>query len=188
MNNIVAVFVYVFAPESVETEADAFWCFSSFMDETNVKVHKLVGTAGSLFSRYDADLARHLENCELEPGIFALRWFSLFFARDLPLPQVVRLWDALLVDPMRFDLCGYFCVAIILSCREELISTGNVMMLAEILQSAPSKASLDLILKKAWAICALERREQSPPFPQLSAADMVQEVAGAFFTGLFNRF
>lgn len=201
MNDIAAVILYALAPGSdiQEAEADAFWCFTGLMleiqerfiqsvDETNGGVHKIVGTSGSLLSKYDPDLARHLCSCELEPGIFALRWFSLLFARDMALPDVVRLWDALISDPKRYELCGHLCAVLVMSCREELLSTANVMVIAEALQAAPSKGTLGDNLRKAWAVCALERRTQTPPFPPLSAADVVQEVAGAFFSGLFKKF
>lgn len=201
MNDIAATILFALAPgsEAAEAEADAYWCFSGLMleikerflqtvDETSSGVHKLVGTSDSLLSKYDPDLARHLQNCELEPGIFALRWFSLLFARDLSLPEVVRFWDAQIADPKRYELCGHICMVLVMSVRQELMGTANVMDMAEILQGAPKKMSLDMQLKKALAVCALERRPQTPPFPQLSAATVVQEVAGAFFTGLFNRF
>merc|ERR1719491_705844 len=140
--------------ESPEAEADAFWCFSGLMseirerflqtvDETNSGIHKLVGTSGSLLSKYDPELANHLGTCELEPGIFALRWFTLLFARDMTLLEVVRLWDAQIAGARGFELCGHFCLSLVMSCREDLLSTANVMVMAEVLQAAPRKGDLD---------------------------------------------
>lgn len=201
MNDIAAVIMHVFSvgSESLEAEADAFWCFNGLMseirerflqtvDETSSGIHKLVGTSGSLLSKYDPELANHLATCDLEPGIFALRWFTLLFARDMTLPEVVRLWDAQIAGARGFELCGHFCMSLVMGCREDLLSTANVMVMAEVLQAAPRKDAVDANLRRAWAICSLERRPQMPPFPQLTATDVVQEVAGAFFSGLFNRF
>jgi len=184
---------------SLDAEADAFWCFSLILedmkdlflqdiDQLTGTLHALIGNTSSLLSKYDPDLAAHLSNCDLEPGIFGLRWFRVFFSQDLALADVVRLWDAVLADPFRFRLVGHFCVAIILSCRDELLATRNVVALASIMQGAPQRGDMPAHIKRALALYTLERREQSPTFPPPSTVDVLQEAAGAFIKGFFQRF
>merc|ERR1712050_699385 len=178
-----------------DAESDAFWCFNALMgkveprftetlDSVSGSVHKFVGNESSLLRKYDDELATHLADCGLETGIFAVRWFTLLFASDMALPDVVELWDSLFSDPTNFDVCGHVCVAMLLAHRQELLGTNNVMALAEILQVATRSSDWKTHLAKAWALYTLEKREQAPVFPPLSAKDVVQEVAGAFFHGL----
>ena len=41
------------------------------------------------------------------------------------MPDVMRLWDTLLTDRNRFTFLTYFCVAVVLSIRNELIEKND---------------------------------------------------------------
>lgn len=216
-----AVIHAVGAASAANAEMDALWCFTALMQrlkdrflqgtEANAAaVQGFVGTDESLLSKYDPELARHLEAHELEPGIFALRWSTLLFARDLEVADLLRVWDVLIAQPPQPGpkLAGCLCTALVMACRERLLSTSNVMDMAEVLQSAPrdhlagfrgaspdlqvgqgvAGAAAALCVRRALALRALEQRPQQPPFPPLAAAALVQQMAGAFFHGLVNRF
>jgi len=198
MHEIAAMILYVLRADTGSAEADAFWCFCAFMKEIKSNflevdgavgaVHTAVGTDSSLLSKYDPILAAHLDRCELEPGIFVLRWITLFFARDIALPEILKLWDLLLADASPLELCRHVSVALLLDSRERLLGTTNVMELAEILQAAPKQVSVPALIQKARAFSALERRAQVPAFPPMSAVNVVQHVAGAMFQGFFGKF
>lgn len=198
MHEIAAMILYVLRADVGSAEADAFWCFCAFMKEIKGNflevdgaagaVHEAVGTDSSLLSKYDPALAEHLSRCELEPGIFVLRWITLFFARDIALPELLNLWDLLLADSSPLEFCRHVSVALLLDSRERLLGTSNVMELAEIMQAAPRHVSVTALIQKARAFSALERRAQVPAFPPMSAVNVVQHVAGAMFQGFFGKF
>jgi len=189
MNEIAAVIFYVMSVDPDSAEADAFWCFSSLMaeikggfiqalDQSCEGVQASVGIAERLLRTYDPDLARHLHKNECPLAVFSFRWCALLFAQDASLADVVRLWDSLIADPRRFEFVVHISLAATLACREELLRTEDEGALAEILRSAPRHKSIDDLLRRAWAICALERRKQAPPFPVKSASQLVHEISG----------
>lgn len=198
MHEIVAVILYALRDNADSAEADAFWCFCALMKDikgnfTEVahlrgEIHAAIGTESSLLSKYDPELSAHLARCELEPGILVPRWVILFFARDIPLPELLQLWDLLLADTERCQLCRYMIVVLLLSSRDSLLGTSNMIELAEIIKAAPREISFNTLLQRTRAFSALERREQVPAFPPMSAVNVVQHVAGAVLQGFFGKF
>eukprot|EP00913_Durusdinium_trenchii_P019647 g18470.t2 len=81
-----------------------------------------------------------------------------------------RLWDALLADPRRFEFADDLVLALLLLTRGDLLQRDDVGGLAESLLAAPLVVDLELLLRRAYAICAL-RRQHGPndqmPFPKL---------------------
>ena len=205
MSDMAAVIVSVLRQEPDYSDADGFWCFAALMSELKVRLRDVDRTAAflqslvgagasdeSVLGRYDAELAEHFGALGFEPGVVVMRWFMLLFAREIaasesPLCDVVAWWDAFLADPSRFELPGYACVALLLEHRDDLLETGNVLDLAEKLQSLPEEGFSSLI-RKAWAICLFERRKGAPPFPPPSTAKVVRDMAGSFFSGIFTHF
>ena len=45
-------------------------------------------------------------------------------------------------------------------------------------RAAPRRGDLENLLRQAWAICALERRNQTPPFPMRTAKQAFQDLSG----------
>jgi hypothetical protein len=130
-----------------------------------------------LLRNYDPDMARLLARQELPPFVWCFRWISLLFAQDLTLPDVIRLWDSLVADPLRFQFVMYVAVAAVLEKREELLRPDvKQFALVEALQSAPRDADFSSLLRRAWAICAFERRAQTPPFPVKSALQVLENI------------
>mmetsp|Transcript_123173 Transcript_123173/g.200360 ORF Transcript_123173/g.200360 Transcript_123173/m.200360 type:complete len:392 (+) Transcript_123173:95-1270(+) len=191
MNEVAAVILFVVgAGEDPEVaEADAFWCFTELvveikenfiqaMDDSDEGIHALVACVSRLLRSYDPQLARHLQEAELSPFVFAFRWCTVLFAQDATLPDVVRLWDSLIADPNRFNFCVHLCLAFVLAHREELLQIDKQFTLAEVLQNAPRRTDFEQALRRSFAICAFERRVQTPPFPPRSTAmQVVDELA-----------
>lgn len=187
MNEVAAVILHVLASDAsiapASLEADCFWCFSELMVEIKENfmvsmdhdaeegIRALIGGVQTLMQNYDPELARHLRQAELPPFVFAFRWCTLLFAQDALLPDVVRLWDSFIADPRRFEFCVHTCLAVVLAHREELLKTDKTFTLAEVLQNAPKETDFDLQVRRAMAICAFERRQQTPPFPVKSVLD-----------------
>lgn len=218
MTHMAAVLLYVFtaaaAPSEIAgAEADAFWCFAALLAEIKTRisdvqhstasVHGLVGTSDSLLCKYDSELAQHFEALGFEPGVVCLRWFMLLLAKDAELLELLIYWDAFLADLKRFELAGYLCLAFLLHHRDALLESSSLLDLAELLQQLPSR-DLDKpaensvnsvngssVLRVAVAFRRFEERSAKgtmPPFPQRSGVEVVQGVAGAFFSGIFSNF
>jgi len=189
MNEVAAILVYVMSPDPDFAEADAFWCFSELMteikpgfmqslDNSNTGINALIGNVDRLLKAYDVELSKHLQNAGFPASVFMFRWCGLLFAQDTNLPDVVRLWDSLLADPCRFELVVHTCLAALLTCREQLLRTNDQGALGEVMRGALRRAEFDMLIRRSWAVCALERRKQTPPFPVKSASQMVQELSG----------
>lgn len=180
MNEVAAVLLYVMSGDPEFAEADAFWCFNELMveikegfmqalDHSHEGIHAKADTVQWLLFRYDPDLAKHLQKQELSLFVFVLRWCTVLFAQDATLPDAIRLWDAMLADPRRFEFCLHLCASSILAHREQLLESEKQITLAEILQSAPRSCEFESQVRRACAICAFERRPQNPPFPPRAA-------------------
>lgn len=175
MNEIAAVLLYVMSAET-DAETDAFWCFSEMMaeikdgfmqalDHSGEGVYGMVEEISQMLRSYDPQLARHLARAELSLFVFVLRWCTVLFAQDATLPDVLRLWDSFIADPNRYGFVVHVCVAVILGKRDELLATDKQFELAEIMQAGPRGTDFEALLKKAFAICAFERRSLPPQFP-----------------------
>ncbi|KAI8922983.1 rab-GTPase-TBC domain-containing protein [Entophlyctis helioformis] len=48
--------------------------------------------------RVDPELYRDMKHKKIEPIFFSFRWLSVLFTQEFPLPDVIRVWDALFAD------------------------------------------------------------------------------------------
>jgi len=199
MNEVAAILFYVMSSSAAEfAEADAFWCFTELMgeikdgfiqamDNTEDGVHAITGSVARLLESYDPEVALHINDAGLPPLVWAFRWCSVMFAQDLPLPDVMRLWDSLIADPRRYELVIYTAVAAVLLMRDELLGSDKPFTLGELLQHAPKNKDFDTLWRYSLAICAFERRAQPPQFPPprperdklREAAEKAEEMARA---------
>eukprot|EP00927_Polykrikos_kofoidii_P019033 TRINITY_DN18871_c0_g1_i3.p1 TRINITY_DN18871_c0_g1~~TRINITY_DN18871_c0_g1_i3.p1 ORF type:complete len:799 (-),score=175.84 TRINITY_DN18871_c0_g1_i3:77-2473(-) len=192
MNEVAAIIFYVMtsgAPEQQDnTEADAFWCFSEIMselkegfmqvfDNTAVGVHASAANVMRLVRSYDPSVAAHMEEHEFPLHIWAFRWCSLLFAQDFSLPDVVRLWDSFIGDPQRFQFVGYLAFAAIFLGRSGLLAADTQFEMAEVFQRLTGRLDIKTMHRIACAVCAFERRPQTPEFPRGSAFKDISELA-----------
>jgi len=211
------VFSLAVTSNFLDAEADAFWCFSALVAELRTRlddvqrstamVHHFVGSTESLLSKYDSSLAQHFSDLGFEPGVVCLRWFLLLFAKDINIHDLVLFFDAFLADERKananFELPGYVCLSLLMEHHDELLDITNVLDLVELIQQLPGKMTTDPlgqrwedcfslpVLRRAWAIRGFEARSgkgHTPPFPTPSTVEVVQGVAGAFFSGIFSNF
>jgi len=154
-------------------EADAFFCFSQLMVDMRdafVKTldYELTGTHGrieqldSLLRQKDEEVWRHLENQKVTPLYYTLRWLTLLLTQELEMPDVLRIWDAILGDiarlpgyKLRTPFLHYICVAMVLAVREELLA-GDFTDCLRILQRLTSHRlfQIDEVLRVAHKLRA----------------------------------
>lgn len=177
---VAALLLYVMAQTKGiglgDAEADAYWCLSQLMAEAqdtiaaeeSLKVQAAqVRRSHYLLATYDPVLANLLTVYGLAT-LPSLRLGAVFCTRSgFSLEDCARVWDTLLADPQRFELCDHVVVALMLSRRGELMARDDVAGLAETLLAAPvsDREGEDVasLLKIACAICAFERRCAAGP-------------------------
>ncbi|KGG51024.1 hypothetical protein DI09_47p20 [Mitosporidium daphniae] len=81
-------------------EADAFWCFSKFLDTIHDRytsgqpgIWHQISKLEDLMARIDPFLLSHLKEQGVELNQFAFRWINCLLIRELPFRLVIRLWD-----------------------------------------------------------------------------------------------
>lgn len=172
-----------------EAEADAFWCMCAFFDRANINTTEEFGLSKSadrvhrLLERYDPGLADLLDAHGLR-ALPATRLGVAFCTRaGFSLADCVRLWDALLADPLRADFSDHIVLALLILSRSRLLRhEQDVGAFAEALLAAPMQVDVESMLRAATAIGALDRRcgpGSAMPFPRPSTMPLDRALDGA---------
>lgn len=166
MNEVCAPLYYVFAqdPLCADAEADTFFCFSALMshvrdafvkgmDHTDQGLFGQVEEFSALLRRKDLQLWTHLDSLQVAPVYYAVRWLTLLLTQELELPDVLRLWDALLSDHRRpHPLIQYVCVVMITRARAMLL-VGDFSDCLHVLQQCsplPLEDTLSVAGRMRW--------------------------------------
>ena len=81
----------------------------------------LMNKLNMVLKEHDFELWQDFEDKQMHPQFYSLRWLTLLLSQEFELPDVLRLWDSLFADAERFQFLLYFCCAMIVSLREELL-------------------------------------------------------------------
>jgi len=106
-----------------------------------------------LLKSIDRVLYRHLENEEVQPTLYLLRWVRLLFAREFHIRDVMLIWDIVLANAvfkqgqMELPLVDYMCVAMCQYVRKDLLEGDNSMCLRRLLSFPPVGDMPSLILR-----------------------------------------
>ncbi|KAH3744153.1 TBC1 domain family member 13 protein [Pelomyxa schiedti] len=149
MNEIAGHLFYVFQSDEDKknAEADAFFCFTNLMTEimdnfvTNLDdsergVNHTVDDLSALLKARDPEIWQDLYNKGIDMRFFAFRWITLLLSQEFDLPDVLRLWDSFFSDESRFEFLLYFCCAMLIFVREQLLK-GSFPENMELLQNYP---------------------------------------------------
>ena len=76
----------------------------------------------------------------MDPQFYAVRWLTTLFAREFPLSDTFRIWDALLADPARFMFMYCVGAAMIEYVEEPLLQAdfAGIMQLLQQYQPPPA--------------------------------------------------
>ena len=138
MNELLAPIYYVFSfdrenDESIDdVEADSFWCFFNLMyilkdlfdknkDKKQNGIKSKANKLKKMLKVVDKHLSEYLDKLKFDFSIFAFRWISLMFSQDFDMLDILRIWDYLLSNENEYENCYYFCLAIILMKKDNLI-------------------------------------------------------------------
>lgn len=149
MNEILAPIFYCFSNDpntffSNNIECDVFYCFENFMlnvkeifliekDQSKEGVHFKIHIINKLLEVYDNQLYLHLQKQQIELHFFVFRWFTLFFTQEFTMPDILRLWDSIIIQKDKFEFMSYLCLAIITNNRTLLLKKdfSNIMLVMQ---------------------------------------------------------
>eukprot|EP00929_Paragymnodinium_shiwhaense_P008328 TRINITY_DN11227_c0_g1_i3.p1 TRINITY_DN11227_c0_g1~~TRINITY_DN11227_c0_g1_i3.p1 ORF type:complete len:896 (-),score=128.58 TRINITY_DN11227_c0_g1_i3:75-2762(-) len=86
----------------------SLWHF--FSEESPMKRRQCAHLFSALLRFADPLLELHLQTMGLLPEQYASTWFPTWFAQLLPLPQLLLLWDMMLLRPPQFSLFVAVCI------------------------------------------------------------------------------
>lgn len=159
MNELCAPLYYLFAQDplnSADAEADTFFCFSLVMadmrdmfvkslDDTENGMMGRIAQLNELLREKDHQVWQHLESLSVAPPHYSVRWLTLMLTQELEMPDVFRVWDALLSDRAKpHPLLHYVCVAMVCMVRDVLFA-GDFADCLRTLQHYPPFAVDELL-------------------------------------------
>jgi hypothetical protein len=152
MNEILSPIFYCFSNDpnsffSNTTEADVFYCFENLMleikeifikekDHTATGIHAKIHYIDKMFEYIDSELYEHFKAQHLEVEYFAFRWYTLLFTQEFNMPDIMRIWDSIIIYNDKFEFLAYLCVSVIVMNRDRLINKdfSNIMYVLQNLE------------------------------------------------------
>ena len=153
MNELMATIFWVVSklPEDADSEALAFFAFLELMidfrvlyekecDSSQLGINAMMYSVRETVVKAAPLLARHLDSLAIEPILWAFRPATCLFAQDFLLPDVLVVWDRMLVaeDKIQFLVCALASIALVKA--DELITFG----FAECMKSLQNVADVDV--------------------------------------------
>jgi len=104
-----------------------------------------------LLSQADPELFQFLEDMDMEPQLYVLRWVRLLLGREFHLEDALLLWDAIFAYGEDLALLDYIIVAMLIYIRQSLIGKENSLCLQRLFNYPPVE-DVFLFVEKALAI------------------------------------
>eukprot|EP00475_Leptophrys_vorax_P022639 TRINITY_DN30855_c0_g1_i1.p1 TRINITY_DN30855_c0_g1~~TRINITY_DN30855_c0_g1_i1.p1 ORF type:complete len:363 (+),score=63.80 TRINITY_DN30855_c0_g1_i1:51-1139(+) len=109
-----------------EDDAVIYFCFCRVMEYVNLLllaegIENVVARFLMLFRTFQSELCGCFEDEGLSVKEWAMPWLQSLLSRELPLENLLRLWDAYFASPDDADLHIYVCLAILHCCKETLL-------------------------------------------------------------------
>ena len=108
-------------------EADSFSLFESLMKGmgpwfiSNKVVDSLDYIQNVLLKRHDPALLSRLEELEILPQMYGIRWLRLLFGREFVFRDTLLLWDTIFADSNLPGLCDQLVVSLLMALRDKLL-------------------------------------------------------------------
>jgi hypothetical protein len=146
-----------------DQDADLYYCFCKVMEFVDKRLlAEGIEIAVARFIMLFRSFQNELCNCFEEEGIsineWAIFWLQNLLSRELPLDNVLRLWDTYFASqPEDSDLHIYVCIAILHDCKETLLEF-EYSEIKSYLQNLPYM-DMDQLIVQAYNIREEARRE-----------------------------
>jgi hypothetical protein len=173
MNELAGTLLYVLAsdpdPEWAQyAEADTLFCFTHLMsqlrdvfiermDATDTGIEGRIQELEILLARHDPALNKHFRMIGLDAHFYSLRWITTLFCREFTLPDSIAVWDALFADDKLPEFVLFFCLAMLLEQREELLR-GDFGHNLQSLQNYSPEVEVKRLLERMKALRAYDAR------------------------------
>ena len=110
-------------------EADSFWCLTKLLDGIQDNyifaqpgIVRQVAALRDLTMRIDSGLAKHFEHEGIEFMQFSFRWMNCLLMREVPVSNIIRMWDTYMAEEHGFsDFHLYVCAAFLVKWSEPLV-------------------------------------------------------------------
>eukprot|EP00927_Polykrikos_kofoidii_P060568 TRINITY_DN5550_c0_g1_i3.p1 TRINITY_DN5550_c0_g1~~TRINITY_DN5550_c0_g1_i3.p1 ORF type:complete len:615 (-),score=100.42 TRINITY_DN5550_c0_g1_i3:104-1948(-) len=186
MNELCAPLYYLFAQDPLrrdddDVEADTFYCFNLLMsgmrdafvkslDHTDGGMIGRIGQFHDLLKLKDPEVWLHLEQQQVSPLYYSVRWLTLMLTQELEMPDVLRVWDSLLSDDSSpRPLLLYLCVARVTWIRTSILAADFTECM-HLFQEYPSQP-VDELLHDANRMKAEDLLAEGPSTATAAAGD-----------------
>jgi len=122
--------------------------FCKTLDKSESGIGGNMNKLNQLLKTKDLELWKHLESQAMDPQFYSFRWLTLLLTQEFELPDLLRMWDSFFADPDRFEFTIYFCGAMIICIKEELLD-GSFADNLKMLQNYPARIGVNVLLGKA---------------------------------------
>merc|ERR1712013_174024 len=106
--------------------------FIKTLDDSATGIQSMMIRLNNRLREVDQAVATVLQDQGIKMQYFAFRWLSLLLSQEFSLPDVLRLWDALLTDDTRSNLLINVCTSMLFLVRGNLLNNDfacNMKML-----------------------------------------------------------
>ena len=97
--------------------------FIRTMDSEDTGINGKIRMFCTVFKQVDKPLYEHIESENVQANFYSLRWLMLMLAQEFELANVIKVWDTLLADSLRWNFVYYICVAKVQLRRDEIIDS-----------------------------------------------------------------
>lgn len=134
-------------------EADTYWLFVEMMKHMSqyfyhagsgehpcIKKSKFI--QNNLLRRVDPKLSSYLRELQIEPQLYGLRWYRLFFTREFHIRDCCHLWDCIFAEYQNsgtndFLIVDYICCAMLVYMRSRVMGKEYHVVLKTLLKYPP---------------------------------------------------
>ncbi|UJR23629.1 hypothetical protein I4U23_026614 [Adineta vaga] len=151
--------------------------FQRFND-TQVYLNDTVMRVNSIYERlkdYDRSLYEQLQDLNIEPTVYGIRWLRLLFGREIPFSSIPILWTVIFCYDECFAFVDYFFLALLMEIgqlfKKDEISEYSFCL--QYLMQPNNISNLEVVIEQALN---LEKRAKTMESPQLTASYSAQSV------------
>ncbi|XP_056652788.1 TBC1 domain family member 17 isoform X2 [Monodelphis domestica] len=171
MSDLLSPILYV-----TQNEVDAFWCFCGFMElvhgnfeESQETMKRQLGQLLLLLRVLDPPLCDFLDSQDSGSLCFCFRWLLIWFKREFPFPDVLRLWEVLWTGLPGPNMHLLVACAILDMERDALMLSGfGSNEILKHINELTMKLSVEDVLTRAQALhmqltaCPVRPRPRAP--------------------------
>ncbi|CAF1932915.1 unnamed protein product [Rotaria magnacalcarata] len=138
------------------------------LNDTHIPPNDTVTRMNSIFERlrhYDRFLHCKLEELNIEPTVYGIRWLRLLFGREIPFDSIPKLWTVIFCLDEHFGFVDYFFIALLIEVGQ-IISTQEEKEHYNYLQSLMKQnviTNVEPVIRKALTLTGRQLQSLREP-------------------------